>query len=126
MSTTDWEIIKYFDPDNTYCACGCGQGPEEMKPRTMLMLDLARKQAGIPFVLTSAFRCPQHNEDVGGAENSAHKKGYGVDIECKDSRSRFVIIDALLRVGFTRIGIAETFIHADNDPDNTPQVAWVY
>jgi hypothetical protein len=35
-------------------------------------------------------------------------------------------VAALIASGFTRIGIADTFIHVDNDPVKTPAVVWLY
>mgnify|MGYP003678992235 CR=1 FL=1 len=33
--------------------------------------------------------------------------------------------EALINVGFTRLGISATFIHADNDPDKADAI-WLY
>ena len=44
-------------------------------------LDRARDVAGVPFIITSAYRCEQHNKNVGGKPNSAHLRGYAVDIK---------------------------------------------
>ena len=88
------------------------------------MLAEARDLAGIPFPLSSAYRCPKHNKAVGGVPTSAHTRGYAVDIRCVDSHSRFVILQALLEAGFRRIELAPTWIHVDNDPDKPRDVAF--
>jgi len=49
-----------------------------------------------------------------------------VDINIDGSANRFAIYEALRKVGFKRLGIAKTFIHADIDPDKSPNVMWVY
>ena len=85
---------------------------------------ISRPTAGTPFSLTSAYRCPKHNKAVGGVPTSAHTRGYAVDIRCVDSHSRFVILQALLEVGFRRIELAPTWIHVDNDPDKPRDVAF--
>ena len=36
------------------------------------------------------------------------------------------IVQALLTAGFTRIGIASTFIHADDDPSKPQNLIWTY
>jgi hypothetical protein len=36
------------------------------------------------------------------------------------------IVRGLLDAGFTRIGIAKTFIHADDDAESPQQVMWLY
>ena len=89
-------------------------------------LDEAREIAGIPFKINSAFRTKQKNIDVGGKPKSSHLKGLAVDISVRDSRSRFIVLNALLRVGFCRIGIADTFIHVDDDKEKDGFVIWTY
>ena len=89
-------------------------------------LDNARTIAGIPFIITSAWRSPEHNKKVGGTPNSSHLKGLAVDIVADDSRKRFTILQALIAAGFTRIGIAKTFIHVDGDTEKDPRVTWLY
>jgi len=49
-----------------------------------------------------------------------------VDIKAVTSETRYKVISALLAAGFTRIGIAKTFIHADTDPDKPANLTWVY
>ena len=89
-------------------------------------LDEAREYAGVPFIINSAYRSPEHNAKVGGKPDSSHIKGLAVDISAKDSRTRFLILDALFAVGFTRIGIADSFIHVDSDIDKSQNVIWTY
>jgi uncharacterized protein YcbK (DUF882 family) len=89
-------------------------------------LDEAREFAGIPFIINSAYRSPEENKAVGGKPNSSHLKGLAVDIKSTDSRTRFLVLNALIHAGFTRIGIADTFIHVDYDFDKDQQVIWTY
>jgi len=35
-------------------------------------------------------------------------------------------VNALLKAGFTRIGIASSFVHVDCDPTKPAQVIWTY
>ena len=116
--------LTHFSPEEFRCCCGCGAGIEQMDPELLSMLDKAREIAGIPFVLSSAYRCPGHNRAVGGVAQSAHCRGYAVDIRCADSHSRFVILQALFEAGFRRIELAPTWIHADTDPEKPQDVAF--
>ena len=86
--------LRYFSPDEFRCKDGCGAGIGRMEPDLLRMLDEARKIAGVPFSLSSAYRCSKHNKAVGGVPDSAHTRGYAVDIRCVDSHSRFVILQA--------------------------------
>lgn len=116
--------MKYFKIEEFKCKCGCGKA--EMMPSTLEKLDKARELAGIPFKITSGYRCDKHNAAVGGKSEGAHTSGYAIDIEASTSPARLSIIKALITVGFDRIGIANTFIHADDDPCKPPKVMWVY
>ena len=103
------------------------QGSGQLMDKGFLeMLDEARGLANLPFVINSGFRTPEHNKKVDGKENSSHLAGYAADIACSDSRSRFIIIDALIQAGFTRIGVAKSFIHVDNDSEKDGNVIWTY
>ena len=96
-----------------------------MDANFLAKLDEAREYAGIPFVINSAYRSPSHPESIKNP-TSSHIKGLAVDIRCNTSRNRFIILNALLAVGFTRIGIAKTFIHVDLSFDKSQEVIWTY
>jgi len=103
------------------------QGSGQMMDKTLLeMLDEVRDKFDKPIHITSGFRTPAHNEAVGGVETSSHLKGLAVDIACTNSKDRFDLINCLLDVGFSRIGVGNTFIHADIDQDKTQGVIWTY
>ena len=99
---------------------------DKMDKTFLLRLDEARERAGIPFIINSAYRTPEHNAKIGGKPNSSHLKGLAVDISVTNSRQRFIILNALIDVGFTRIGIADTFIHIDLDKEKSEKVVWTY
>ena len=117
-------ILKYFSPKEFTC-----DGVEcfsKMDEELLTMLDIARETAGIPFKINSSWRSEAKNKAVKGSKNSSHLRGYAVDIKCTNSADRFVMLDALINVGFKRIGIAKTFIHVDNDPSLPDLVTWLY
>ena len=83
----------------------------------------------MPFriYLTSAIRCKFHNDHTVHAKpTSSHVKGKAVDIRTRNSRERFLILEACILADFKRIGIGKTFIHVDNDIDKDPEVVWLY
>jgi zinc D-Ala-D-Ala carboxypeptidase len=98
---------------------------ESMNADFLNKLDEAREYAGIPFVINSAYRGPTHLLSIKNP-TSSHIKGLAVDISVKDSNTRFKVLDALIAVGFTRIGIASSFIHVDLDFDKSQNVIWTY
>ena len=92
----------------------------------MSKLDTAREIAGIPFVLTSAYRSPEWDKSKGRSGSGAHTMGQAVDIKCNTSWNRFLVVNALLKAGFKRIGVAKTFIHADDSETHDQEVMWLY
>ena len=125
--------MRYFQPEEFDCKCSkCrtnneGRGAEMMDDYFLQMLDDARHKSGVPFRITSGYRCIAHNRSISGSvKDSAHTKGLAADIACSDSRTRGYIIGALFEAGFNRIGIHEHFIHVDDDPSKDADVVWLY
>lgn len=112
-----------FKPQEFTCPC-CGRN--EMSRQLLEMLQKARTIANIPFIINSAFRCESHNKKVSKFTNSPHLGGFAVDIKITNSQQRFIIIESLIKAGFKRIGVGETFIHVDIDPSKTPVAMWGY
>jgi uncharacterized protein YcbK (DUF882 family) len=114
--------LKYFKLSEFDDAPGTGKN---MKKEFLTKLDKARAIADVPFKITSGYRSKETNKRVGGVSTSSHLKGLAADISCKDSSTRQKIVNALIQVGFTRIGIADTFIHCDTDKDKNDAI-WLY
>jgi zinc D-Ala-D-Ala carboxypeptidase len=89
-------------------------------------LDEARELANIPFTINSAYRSPEQNARVGGKPNSSHLRGLAVDIRVNDSSTRYIVLNALISVGFNRIGVEGSFIHVDDDKSKSDKVVWTY
>lgn len=121
MGTT----AKYFKEEE-FKGCTPSCSLQDMQQSTMSKLDTAREIAGIPFVINCAFRSKKWDKGKGRSGTSAHTKGQAIDIRCNSDRNRFLIVDALIKAGFTRIGIAKGFIHADDSQSHTQQVIWLY
>ena len=101
----------------------------KMNPVFLEMLDEARGFANVAFKINSGFRTEAKNKAEGGKPDSSHLTGFAADIDLPNtsgSRLRFVIVAALIKAGFNRIGIANGFIHVDNDPTKDKNVIWLY
>ena len=121
--------MKYFTLQEFDSSDKPGSG-KNMDKDFLEMIDCAREEAQIPFKINSGFRTEAKNKEIyrllqKTPVKSSHLKGYAADIRCNDSHQRSIIVRALINVGFTRLGIASTFIHVDNDPDKADAI-WVY
>ena len=100
------------------CPC-CGKN--DMNELFIDTLRAAREYSNTPFIINSGYRCEKHNKKVGGKVGdkakgipaSTHTVGAAADIHCTESRQRALILCGLIEAGFSRIGIAKTFIHVD-------------
>jgi len=117
-----WSEISHFKKNEFVCGCGCGLNI--ISHPLVEKLEKARTIARIPFSINCGCRCKQHNLAVGGSVTSSHIKGYAVDIHVANSNDRFIIIEALMTVGFKRLGVYKNFIHCDNDNDKIQNVIW--
>ncbi len=117
--------LKHFKLAEFDSADAPGSG-SKMQPKFLQMIDNARSIAGIPFAITSGYRTEAHNKKVGGVADSSHCQGWAADIAASSGTSKFQIVDACLKAGFTRIGIASGFVHVDCDPTKAAQVIWTY
>lgn len=57
------------------------------------VLDPARRVFGGPVSVSSGYRCPKHNAEVGGVGGSQHLKGEAADICCSDNERLAGIIE---------------------------------
>ena len=106
------------------CKCGCGF--DDVDDYHVEQLQEVRNVTGIRMVINSGCRCVEHNEAVGGSYDSDHISGEGSDIAVSSSRDRFRLVEAAIKVGISRIGIAKTFVHFGTSLTKTQEVIWVY
>ena len=115
-----FKISEFDSPD----APGSGAG---MDRHFLELLDRAREDAGIPFVITSGFRTVRHNAGLkGSTPNSAHLSGRAADIRALTGRDKWLIVAAAVRNGIRRIGIGRNFVHVDNDASLPNPTIWLY
>lgn len=112
---TPMPTYKYFKPEEVI----------GLQVPLVQLLDQARGIAGIPFKITSGLRTPQENTLADGVQDSTHLTGNAVDVACSDSQSRLKMVSALIKVGFSRIGIYLDHIHCDNSSTHPQNVMWV-
>lgn len=123
---SDWmneNIAPNFKRRELLCFCCQKEG---IKDELVFHLQMAHDllPAHSVMIITSGYRCEEHNKEVGGVEDSAHLEGLAADVKCEDPRYRFLLIAALIKVGFKRIGIYDSFVHCDLAKTKDQKVMW--
>jgi len=116
-------LTDHFTLDEFRCPC-CGQVNAAAATMLAKRLQPVRDVYGAMRIV-SGFRCPKHNEAVGGKQFSQHLCGLAADIACDNDANRFELVTILLANNFKRIGIGRLIIHADIGTITGP-VIWVY
>lgn len=119
------EGIKHFKAREFDSPDLPGSGTK-MEPGLVKLVDQLRSEVGFPLLISSGFRTTRHNLLTGGIEGSSHTTGWACDIRALHSATRFTIVNAALALGFSRIGLADTFIHVDVDPTKVEKRIWLY
>jgi uncharacterized protein YcbK (DUF882 family) len=119
----DKQLTPHFRLDEFRCPC-CQDVIETKAQRLAERLEPVRELFG-PIRIASGYRCPRHNEAVGGRPFSQHLVGKAADILVDTDASRYELLTALLECGFERLGIGAGFIHADISTATGPCI-WVY
>lgn len=122
-------ISKFFKSKEFECKCG--KCEEQFVSEGLLeKLDKVREEFGKPVIVTSGYRCPAHNEAIGGAKNSSHVNGLAADIQPK-----IVTLDDLDLLYeicyniFSNIGDGRSkkFIHVDDrELKKSGKRHWIY
>ena len=76
------KLTENFNLSEFECKCGCSM-PDFVKKNIIELaenLQVLRDTVG-RLDLTNAYRCKDHNADVGGAVNSQHLKGKAADVK---------------------------------------------
>jgi uncharacterized protein YcbK (DUF882 family) len=79
LKTDTTQISPHFTVDEFKCPCN--SCTENFIDDVLIeKLEEVRVALG-PLRVTSGYRCPQHNKDVGGAPSSSHMAGLAADIQ---------------------------------------------
>lgn len=100
-------------------ACGCDRD----ECRTVVvhwalirLLERMRRQIEQPLYVSSGYRCPRHNKDVGGAPESLHLAGMAADVQASTSIEHLAKVAEA--VGAGGIGLYPRHLHVDvGEPD---------
>ena len=115
------KLYRYFDISEFDCS---HTGNNEMKHGFLLKLDTLRYKCGFPFKITSGYRDKTHPIEAAKKVPGMHSTGMAADIAVSNGAEKYKILQEALALGFTGIGIADTFIHVDTRI--TTPVVWSY
>jgi hypothetical protein len=110
------DLSAHFSKSELACHC-CG----ELKIETALIdaLEQLRALAGKPIVVHDGYRCPAHNQEVGGVSDSEHTRGMAADVSVPGLRLQQMYELALQVPAFFKGGIGAydgSFLHLDIRP----------
>ena len=92
-------------------ACKCC-GEVKVNRKLLITLEKLRLRVGVPIIITSGYRCPKHNKEVGGVSNSQHLYGNAIDIKIK-TYSPAQVAKLAEECGFTWTKVYSTWTHID-------------
>lgn len=115
MTPSRW---TYFSVEELRCRCGCGRA--DMDADFMPKIVMLRRLLGFPFIVSSAFRCPEYNQEVSSSGPAGpHTTGRAIDIVVGGANAMRLVVLAPAH-GITGIGIKQhgpwnkRFIHLDD------------
>ena len=117
------QLSKNFTSLELGCQCGCNKVPLDI---LINKLQTLRDLCGFPLRINSGYRCVAHNKSIGGVSDSQHVQGTAADIDISkfNGEQKYKLIKTALSLGFTGIGVYDTFIHLDVRI-NTSGTMWV-
>ena len=81
-------------------------------------LQCVRNRTGKPIIITSGYRSPSHNHEIGGSPKSQHQYGKACDfkVEGLEPKQVYLIIEKLIQDGDMLqggLGLYPTWVHYD-------------
>lgn len=113
--------MRYFKLEEFDCR---ETGENNMERAFLDLLDQLRHESGFPFVITSGYRSPRHSIEAAKSVPGTHAQGIAADISVSNASQRYTLLKHALELGFTGIGVADTYIHVDTR--GTTPVVWTY
>jgi uncharacterized protein YcbK (DUF882 family) len=121
-------LSTHFDSKEFACKC-CGQLPakgiaSKLVEGLELLRGLVSSHLGrdTPLVILSGYRCPKHNQAVGGAKESQHMMGTAADVRVPEGMTTEILASLAEHVDVFRVGgigryHKQRFVHVDVRPD---------
>lgn len=117
-----WDEIDFFTREEFRCQCYrynnppfCDGFPVEPQEKMVRTVNEIRRRLGVPVTIVesggSGVRCPRHNANVGGVENSLHRTGNAADLHSEKSPEEMARVAEEVMGKTGEIGIYSWGIH---------------
>ncbi len=113
----------HFKDKEFVCRCGkCDS--KKIDSHLLAVLELVRHHFDKPVIVTSGYRCPTHNKNVGGAPRSKHVEAIAADIKVKDvaPSAVYAFLDSVFPNSYG-LASANSFTHIDV---RSKKARWTY
>jgi uncharacterized protein YcbK (DUF882 family) len=117
---TKGELLKLSDNFTTKeleCKCKLDTCKEQRISKDLVnSLQALRKSFGKSIIITSGYRCLEHNRSIGSSDTSQHPLGNAVDVTSSDNDLLYKLSENIFEsIGDARssIGNRSNFIHLD-------------
>lgn len=125
------QLTKHFNSSEFECPCKeCKNATQYISSELLELLEEVREKYGKPIVVTSGYRCPAHNVNIGGAKSSSHLAGLAADISPKlITLDELDILYEICYNTFSNIGDGRSkkFVHVDvRPPKLSGKRHWIY
>lgn len=126
-SSNDRNLTKDFRASEFFCPC-CKYALIDLE--MIVVVQKIREFLAKTVTVNSGWRCPKHNEAIGGAEFSVHLRGGAADLTWstakRDLKSE-VFRNIIRKIpGIKGIGWGKTFLHIDVWMERTGLIEWSY
>lgn len=112
MIVNKLKISKDFSLNEFHCKDGSFL--VKVDEKLVDKLQQLRDMVEVPLTINSGYRTPEHNKNIGGSPKSQHMGGKAADISILNIPLPIETIAAFAEtIGFTGIGMYDTFIHLD-------------
>lgn len=129
------QTYRYFTSEELGCKhCieeGITDSHENMDEGFMENIVMLREKLAFPFIVTSAYRCPNHPIEARKSSPGAHSTGKAIDIHVTRKRAHRLLKEAMA-MGFIGIGVSQKgnddskFIHLDMWYEGPRPNVWSY
>lgn len=117
------QITEHFNSKEFQCKCGRNHSFEVSDDLVNKLEKLHKKLNCSKIIITSGYRCTQHDKSVGGNGTGQHTLGNAADIICYDSKGKVIgskIVCCAAQLldfrGIANIDVTENYTHVDVRP----------